>query len=76
LLIVSGHRQDALDAAGRAHHRERDAGVAAGRLDDDGVRADRRPRSAASIIDTPMRSLTELAGLKNSSLRQHRCGAG
>ena len=35
-----GHGEDQLDPAGRAHHRQGDAGVAAGRLDDHRVGAD------------------------------------
>ena len=65
-----GHREDAAVALGRADERQRDAGVARRGLHDDATRrAPARPSaSAASIIDRPMRSLTEPAGLNDSSL--------
>ena len=54
-----GHDQDAGVAAGGGDHGQGDAGVAAGRLDDDRVRVESSPAfSAASIMEKPMRSLT------------------
>ena len=52
-----GHGEEHLVAAGRAHHRQRDTGVT-GRLQDDGAGMGRPACSAASIMATPMRSLT------------------
>ena len=64
-----GHGDHELVAAGGAGEGEADAGVAAGRLDDDGVLGWIFPAfSAASIMATPMRSLTDQSGLKFSSL--------
>ena len=55
-------------AARRADQRQGDPGVAAGRLDDRPARARASPsRSAASIIATPIRSLTEPPGFRYSS---------
>ena len=54
-----GHGHVQLVAARRADEGQADAGVAAGRLDDDACPGLILPsRSAASIIATPMRSLT------------------
>ena len=64
-----GHREDELVAFGRRDERQRDAGVAARRLDDHGVLVRARPRfSASSIIAMPIRSFTLPSGLKNSHL--------
>jgi hypothetical protein len=60
------HDGDERVALGRAHHRERDAGVARGRLDD-GLSGFSAPlRSASSMMAIARRSLTEDSGLKNS----------
>ena len=66
---VLGHDQDHAVAAHRRRHGERDAGVAAGRLDQRVAGLDRRraPRRAR-IIDSAGRSFTEPAGLLPSSL--------
>ena len=64
-----GHDEDAAIALGRGDEGERDAGIARGRLDQHGLAGRELPAfSAASIMATPMRSLTELSGLKNSHL--------
>ena len=63
------HCQHALVAARGADHRQGNAGIAAGRFDDDRICLIKPSCSAAAIIATPMRSLTLWAGLKNSSLR-------
>jgi hypothetical protein len=63
-----GHGQNQFQTRERRDERQRDAGVAAGRFDQDGVFVDAPDFSASSIIATPMRSLTLESGLKNSSL--------
>ena len=66
---VLGHHQHHAIAAHRRHHRERDAGVAAGRLDQRVARLDvGRAARRRAIIDSAGRSLTEPAGLLPSSL--------
>ena len=58
-----GHGQRQPIALGRAHEGQGDAGVAACRFDDVRVRDEPcPPRSPASIMATPMRSLTLLSG--------------
>jgi hypothetical protein len=79
-LALAAHalreREDQVVALGGAHERERDAGVAARRLDDRGAAGlDPPSASAASIIATPMRSLTEPPGLNISSLANSSPGA-
>ena len=68
MLIVSGIVRISFKPFGRRDERQRDAGVAARRLDENGVRLIAPDFSASSIIATPMRSLTLESGLKNSSL--------
>ena len=72
-LMLSGMVTIELVAAGGADERQADAGVAAGRLDDDRVLLDlaRRARRRRSW-PAPMRSLTDHSGLKFSSLADDR----
>ena len=66
--LIFGHHQDHAVAHHRRAHGERNAGVAAGGLDQRIARLD-PPRSCARlIIDSAGRSLTEPAGLLPSSL--------
>jgi hypothetical protein len=63
---VLGHRHHERIALLRADHGQRDAGIAAGGLDD-GLAGPSAPlRSAASITARAMRSLTEPPGLRDS----------
>ena len=81
-LALAAHalrqRQHEVVALRGADERERDAGVARGRLDDRRACPARSspPASAASIIATPMRSLTLPPGLKDSSLPNSRTPSG
>ena len=63
-----GHHQRTLVAALCTHHGEPDTGVAARGFQNDGVGFDEAGISAASIIDSPIRSFTLCAGFWYSSL--------
>ena len=67
------HDEHELIAASRRHERERDPGISRSRLDQDPSPGEILPcASSASIIATPMRSLTLPIGLKNSSFPRRR----
>ena len=65
---VLGHHQHHAVAPHRRRHGERDAGIAAGRLDQRVAGLDLAALLGARIIDSAGRSLTEPAGLLPSSL--------
>jgi hypothetical protein len=71
--LVGDHDDELVALLGR-HQRERQAGVAGGRLDDRAAGPSRPSASAASIMDLPMRSLIEPPGLRSSSFRNSRQG--
>ena len=66
--LLVGHDEDAAVALERGGDGQAVAGVARCRLDDRAARLEQAGRSAASIIGSPMRSLTEPPGLSISSL--------
>jgi hypothetical protein len=66
--LVLRHDQDHPVAAHRRRHRQRNAGIAGGGLDQRIARLDVARASARAIIDSAGRSLTEPAGLLPSSL--------
>jgi hypothetical protein len=65
-----GHGQDEAVAAGRAHEGQGDAGVARGGLDDGAAGLQLTGGLGASIMATPMRSLTEAPGVEELELQQ------
>jgi hypothetical protein len=80
-LALAAHalrqREDQVVALGGADEGQRDPGVARGGLDDGrAARLDAALRSAASIMATPMRSLTEPPGLYASSLPKSSTPSG
>jgi hypothetical protein len=66
-----GHDQDQLVALGGGHEGQRDAGVAAGRLDDHAAGLQAPLASRYSIIATPMRSFTEAERVEELQLGDH-----
>ena len=76
MLMSSGIVRIELVALDRGDHRQADAGVAAGRLDDRVAGLEQPARSASSIIARAMRSLTLPPGLSDSILPRTSAAAG